>query len=1035
MNRLAERIIYHGAAFGLEPAILDATGHGAKKPTTTAATSASTGKKRGDASPAASPAHYHVLPSMYAQFGDDSALLHLSEAPTIQSHAKDAATASTAAAAVEAAPLNVRGTFSVCQPIVESVPANIAAAFKGALDRLLPTYDTIASLVHTTGAARPRAATGVVAGHKRFYPAHFSSYYSYGAVAASVAAGLDCALWAALLAVFALMATMGILATVAVLWVSCLASFAPQPVVNAPTPLSPTPIAGEWAASYLYALLGVGTFGSPSMNLRPPTSTPQHFAIAFQFIADNVRPSEATLLLCSVVLGLMIASAVFNLLCCYALALAPNALHRQWRSNGNNSMSSVIALAAHQFARRAVEHSAAVRGRAVRCGRHALLSLVLLKLTINMFMEMDKQGMFPLSRIAGAGAPRVSSAAPTVSPLEDLITTAAAFNRVVGFVSAVALAFVSAEFLSSRISGRFFMASRLPFFVKVKAPEEPNEERREVAAKERHNEFLTHAAICPRLPDRLRFRPEDDRPIAEPGRQGHEGRIMYYGAGATPDTAAGPEAPEALDWLTELAPFVMSADTVVLAECFRKLVSAAITTLWMLAFWRWPSGIPFMATINSLTASAAVLNGPVAWLAGLWTGLTSSAKGRPPLDAGSVFSLSSLVLGALLGVSIALLTYAARATAPSARVAHKRRAHAYAGDTVTAPTLAAVLGQPASADTFREYVAIWSAAQAAPFLRVLDHNSLPPADGDRPEGATPVSSTPTIPHTPTKHLSSATSRPMDAVASAYVADAAGLGATSVVRRTFSGLPLGEFVLMFASFIVTRQLILFPFVGLVTAAVGPALSAPRLSQPDVSLFGVLQAANPILIGALLIATFHMWYLVLGLLRDARAAVVDVKVSAELIAVIASRLALLVGRTNTPLFRPLRHAYCDGVYDLCHTGHKRVIERASACCDRLFAGTMCDEDCLSYKRQPVMSTAERAEEVARCQGVYRALPASPPKGLPTAFLAYYGITQVVYGEEYHKDTDVYYARARELGIGITAPRTESISTSDLLKRIQK
>ena len=110
-------------------------------------------------------------------------------------------------------------------------------------------------------------------------------------------------------------------------------------------------------------------------------------------------------------------------------------------------------------------------------------------------------------------------------------------------------------------------------------------------------------------------------------------------------------------------------------------------------------------------------------------------------------------------------------------------------------------------------------------------------------------------------------------------------------------------------------------------------------------------------------------------------------------------------------------------------------------------MSDEDCMQYKRRPIMTTEERCSEVDSCKAVYRAikLPNDYSKtGLTKEFILQNNIHIVAHGWEYDPanpsfakrlaagETD-YYGVPREMGITRTFPRTDGISTSDLIRRI--
>ncbi|KAL7536293.1 hypothetical protein ACHAXR_007056 [Thalassiosira sp. AJA248-18] len=145
-------------------------------------------------------------------------------------------------------------------------------------------------------------------------------------------------------------------------------------------------------------------------------------------------------------------------------------------------------------------------------------------------------------------------------------------------------------------------------------------------------------------------------------------------------------------------------------------------------------------------------------------------------------------------------------------------------------------------------------------------------------------------------------------------------------------------------------------------------------------------------------------------------------------------------NMPLMTVCRNVYCDGVYDLCHIGHKTLFRNALMFGNRLFVGVVGDKDASAYKRPPIMSHDERCAEVEACKSVTKVIQNCPCFGLTKEFLDYHQIHVVAYGEEYlerypNPDDDPYYAVPRKMGIARPLPRTKGLSTSDLIKRIQK
>jgi cytidyltransferase-like protein len=144
-------------------------------------------------------------------------------------------------------------------------------------------------------------------------------------------------------------------------------------------------------------------------------------------------------------------------------------------------------------------------------------------------------------------------------------------------------------------------------------------------------------------------------------------------------------------------------------------------------------------------------------------------------------------------------------------------------------------------------------------------------------------------------------------------------------------------------------------------------------------------------------------------------------------------------NLPLLTVCRNVYCDGVYDLCHIGHKNLFKRALTYGNRLFVGVVGDADASNYKRPPIMSHDERCAEVAGCKHVTKVIQNSPCFGLTQEFIDLHQIHVVAFGQEYlerwpdPKD-DIYYGYARQIGIAKPMPRTQGLSTSDLIRRIQ-
>jgi len=76
-------------------------------------------------------------------------------------------------------------------------------------------------------------------------------------------------------------------------------------------------------------------------------------------------------------------------------------------------------------------------------------------------------------------------------------------------------------------------------------------------------------------------------------------------------------------------------------------------------------------------------------------------------------------------------------------------------------------------------------------------------------------------------------------------------------------------------------------------------------------------------------------------------------------------------NMPLLTINTNVYCDGVFDLCHKGHKNLFDAALKFGNRLHVGVMSDKDCAQYKRVPIMSQQERVNEVDTAKAVFMAI----------------------------------------------------------------
>lgn len=127
------------------------------------------------------------------------------------------------------------------------------------------------------------------------------------------------------------------------------------------------------------------------------------------------------------------------------------------------------------------------------------------------------------------------------------------------------------------------------------------------------------------------------------------------------------------------------------------------------------------------------------------------------------------------------------------------------------------------------------------------------------------------------------------------------------------------------------------------------------------------------------------------------------------------------------------FTEGVFDLLHANHMRLLREARAMGDRLIVGVTPDEDAAAYKRPPVLTLEERmdtlrasglADEVVVCPTMFGA-------ALTKEFIEKHGIGLVVYGGVGWEE---FYRYPIEAGIFRRVTYHEGLSTSAILQRIR-
>ncbi len=130
------------------------------------------------------------------------------------------------------------------------------------------------------------------------------------------------------------------------------------------------------------------------------------------------------------------------------------------------------------------------------------------------------------------------------------------------------------------------------------------------------------------------------------------------------------------------------------------------------------------------------------------------------------------------------------------------------------------------------------------------------------------------------------------------------------------------------------------------------------------------------------------------------------------------------------------YTKIVGDLFHPGHVRFLREAKALGDRLVVQVVGDERVAVYKRNPIMTQADRAEVVGSCRYVDE-VHLEGPKEITLDFMDRSGYAVYAYGYSSEREAGVKRQDCIELPdsrISII-PYTSGVSTTDIIRRIKE
>lgn len=136
-------------------------------------------------------------------------------------------------------------------------------------------------------------------------------------------------------------------------------------------------------------------------------------------------------------------------------------------------------------------------------------------------------------------------------------------------------------------------------------------------------------------------------------------------------------------------------------------------------------------------------------------------------------------------------------------------------------------------------------------------------------------------------------------------------------------------------------------------------------------------------------------------------------------------------------PVR-VYADGVFDMYHIGHAKVLEQAKKLFPHVYliVGVSGDEETIQKKGKIVMNEHERVEILKHCKWVDEVI-CPCPWVLTLDFLEKHNIDYVAHDDApYVSDgADDIYAAIKKAGKFKATQRTQGISTSDIILRIIK
>jgi glycerol-3-phosphate cytidylyltransferase len=130
------------------------------------------------------------------------------------------------------------------------------------------------------------------------------------------------------------------------------------------------------------------------------------------------------------------------------------------------------------------------------------------------------------------------------------------------------------------------------------------------------------------------------------------------------------------------------------------------------------------------------------------------------------------------------------------------------------------------------------------------------------------------------------------------------------------------------------------------------------------------------------------------------------------------------------------YCDGTFDLLHSGHINFFKKCRKFGNKLIVGVISDKNVESYKRLPIIDLNNRCFILEHIKIIDKVIKDCPFNNITKEFIKKHNIDIVIYASystDDNKNWSNHYKVPIELGIMKFIKYENSISSSDIIKKI--